>query len=395
MPEPQTTPRLRSLDGLRGLAALVVVVHHAVLTIPALATPYFAPYEATTEGSPAWWLSYTPLHLVWAGGEAVVVFFVLSGLVLGLKARSPRFDWAGYFPERLARLYLPVAGAVAFGVAVAAAFPRTADGSLGPWIAHRPPAPTVTGVLHDLTLVFGPSRLISPLWSLQWEVIFSVLLPLYMVAAVALRRSPLLLAALCIAASGVGYYAGDAWLIYLPMFGVGIALSELVTTTPSTSGRARWGWTAAALFGLLLISSRWSLAPILAPSAGTTALTGVLVVLGSGILVAAAVHARPLVRMLELRPVLWLGGISFSLYLIHEPIIIAAAELLGPDRGPYVLPIALAVSIPAAAVFFRLVERPSHRFAKRVGVWFRTESARQGEPMRRSDERVESPRQRA
>lgn len=390
MPEPQTTPRLRSLDGLRGLAALVVVVHHAVLTIPALATPYFAPYEATTEGSPAWWLSYTPLHLLWAGGEAVVVFFVLSGLVLGLKARSPRFDWGGYFPERLARLYVPVIAAVAFGVAVASAFPRTGDGSLGPWIAQRPTGASVTGVIHDVTLVFGPSRLISPLWSLQWEVIFSMLLPLYMVAAVALRRTPLLLAGLCIAASSVGYYAGDGWLTYLPMFGVGVALSDLVTTSPRTSRRARWGWTAAAVAGLLLISSRWSLAPVLAPSAGTTALTGALVVLGAAVLVAAAVHARPLVRMLELRPVVWLGGISFSLYLIHEPIVIAAAELLGPGRGPLVLPIALAVAIPASAAFYRLVERPSHRLAKRVGVWFRTESARQGDPVRRSDELVES-----
>ncbi len=74
--------RYRSLDGLRGVAALVVVVHHCLLTSIVLAATYRG---GTTSG---WGLSElltrTPLHLLWDGTGMVLVFFVLSGFVLTL-----------------------------------------------------------------------------------------------------------------------------------------------------------------------------------------------------------------------------------------------------------------------------------------------------------------------
>src|SRR6185312_1226739 len=103
--------RVRSLDGLRGLAALIVVEHHALLaTVPWLAGPY-GPGPLPTRGSLDWLLVYTPLHIFWAGQEFVVVFFVLSGFVLSLPiARGGRLRIASYYPARLIRLYLPVWG---------------------------------------------------------------------------------------------------------------------------------------------------------------------------------------------------------------------------------------------------------------------------------------------
>ena len=82
--------RLSSLDGLRGVAALIVVVHHSMLVSPNLAAAY---YGGEVEGLAANIVTYSPLHLLWGGKEAVVVFFVLSGLVLVLAMRSMRFDW--------------------------------------------------------------------------------------------------------------------------------------------------------------------------------------------------------------------------------------------------------------------------------------------------------------
>ncbi len=94
---PAPTGRWKGLDGLRGLAAIVVVLHHSLLTSPSLALAYFGGPKAPV-GSPSWLLTYTPLHLVWAGPEAVLVFFVLSGFVLTLPvltspANDCRFVW--------------------------------------------------------------------------------------------------------------------------------------------------------------------------------------------------------------------------------------------------------------------------------------------------------------
>lgn len=79
--------RLTSLDGLRGLAALVVLAHHALLTMSGFSSVYWA------EPFPSWVtpFAYTPLHALWAGQEAVLVFFVLSGAVLMVPGcpRSP------------------------------------------------------------------------------------------------------------------------------------------------------------------------------------------------------------------------------------------------------------------------------------------------------------------
>jgi uncharacterized membrane protein len=78
--------RVRSLDGLRGVAALIVVVHHALLTSPTLARVNYGAVPGSVHGF-LWWMTYTPLHLIWAGPEAVFVFFVLSGFVLFLRPR--------------------------------------------------------------------------------------------------------------------------------------------------------------------------------------------------------------------------------------------------------------------------------------------------------------------
>src|SRR6185437_17122993 len=82
--------RLRSLDGLRGIAAGVVLLHHLSMTIPAVSNGY--DNSANLElFSPAWWLVASPLKIFVAGPEFVLVFFVLSGYVLTLaplKART-------------------------------------------------------------------------------------------------------------------------------------------------------------------------------------------------------------------------------------------------------------------------------------------------------------------
>ena len=84
-PPNKTKSRMHSLDGLRGVAALVVVVHHLLLTLPWFADRVGLGQLGTKGQFTFSWhnlFEYTPLHILYGGTEAVVIFFVLSGFVL-------------------------------------------------------------------------------------------------------------------------------------------------------------------------------------------------------------------------------------------------------------------------------------------------------------------------
>jgi len=98
--------RLSSLDGLRGVAAMSVVGEHCFLIFPIMWAAFGAA-PAGHAGFPLWVraLTYSPLKLFWAGGPAVVIFFVLSGLVLSLPFWSGRPQtFRVYLVRRIFRL---------------------------------------------------------------------------------------------------------------------------------------------------------------------------------------------------------------------------------------------------------------------------------------------------
>ncbi len=66
----------------------------------------------------------------------------------------------------------------------------------------------------------------------------------------------------------------------------------------------------------------------------------------------------------------WAGSRSFSLYLVHEPIVVAAAFALGGTMSVALLAaVAMPVALLAAEGFFRVAERPVHRWSRAFGLW--------------------------
>ena len=360
--------RLASLDGLRGLAAAVVLLHHALLTFPNMAGPYRS--STASAWSLDWWLTYTPLHLIWAGNEAVYLFFVLSGVVLTLSVlRNDTFDWLSYYPRRLIRLYGPVLAAIAIGYGLLLLFPRDVLTELGNWVEGRPSSYPLTTIARDALLVFGSSGTVSPLWSLRWEVLFSLTLPLYALLA-STRSIPLWFkVALSVGLLALGSFLANSFLFYLTIFVLGALLAGSWTRLTELASRPapRWFWPTFFVAGVLLSGVRWELGGWGVPRSATGALTWVSVV-GTVILVVCAAFWAAARRALTTRPLLWLGKISFSLYLVHEPIVIAArfaTQTLSPWVG---MAISLPTAILVAVIFHRVVEQPCYRLAKRINL---------------------------
>ncbi len=66
------------------------------------------------------------------------------------------------------------------------------------------------------------------------------------------------------------------------------------------------------------------------------------------------------VRSLRSPALQWLGRVSYSLYLVHVPVALALAHALdGELPAPATATLTVVLALPAAAVFYKAVERPS------------------------------------
>jgi peptidoglycan/LPS O-acetylase OafA/YrhL len=365
--------RWRALDGLRGIAAVIVLIHHGLLTLGSFAEPYYVA-ERPDAFTPQWWVAWTPFHLLWEGTGSVLVFFVLSGFVLTLAVvRTPGFSWAAYYPARIVRLMVPVWAAVCFAVVLIILVPRTPD-VMSIWLQRRVSDVSAENVWQALTLSAGSGPyLVSPLWSLHYEVVFSLLLPLFILGVTLSRRwpiVPILVGIGAIALSGMEQARpGAQYAMFL--FGVLLAVHRERLTAEAARFSARPSsrilWPLMLAIGLMLLVWRWITPP--ADLGRWSGLAELPPSIGAVVIVVVCAHWRGVDRVLTLRPVLWLGTMSFSLYLVHEPIVITASYLFPEEFRYPALVVGYVVSFVAAWLFWLAVERPAHRLSRRVGSW--------------------------
>lgn len=367
--EPAALPRrFENLDGLRGVAALMVLIYHGILVFPQFGNPVF-----TGRGAGSWsWFEYSPLRIVVSGTEAVMVFFVLSGFVLTLPVlRAAKFAWRAYYPSRILRLYVPVFAALAWSIVVMIVIPRhalAADPS-DYMKVHAEPI-TFLKIARDAVLLDGANSFNGPLWSLQWEVVFSILLPLYVFLAVKLKRVWLQMVFVLAAISAVATVVDRPTLEYLPAFGIGALFASALPSVFGLIGRINAGsrakatWIALTVVAILLVTTAWTLAPVI-PRAdlGVTQFT---VVIGAALFVFIALGSAGAKRFLTTPVVKWLGMISFSLYLTHEPIVVGVAQLLPHSLEPFGVILSVPLSLLVGWLFYRVVEKPAHRLSQAV-----------------------------
>jgi hypothetical protein len=117
-----------------------------------------------------------------------------------------------------------------------------------------------------------------------------------------------------------------AWLAPVAL----IALAVCVATFPASGGPAYQGWLPA-------------------------------VAVGSALLVLGLQAESPVRRVLSTRPLVWLGGISYGVYLYHWPIYVIADERRTGLDGWQLVVMQLALTLAIAEISFRLIERPIRR----------------------------------
>jgi peptidoglycan/LPS O-acetylase OafA/YrhL len=196
-PPPVPDARLPELDSLRGIAAFLVLAHHALHLVPAGSWP------STAAVGPSL-VEATPLRVVGAGRPAVLFFFVLSGYVLtrALLAGASPPGLVAFAVQRSVRILLPAAAAVGLSallraLAFDAAAAVSAPGDhLYTWLV----APTPLRLAAEAALLRNDLNVV--LWSLAHEWRLTVLLPLVL----AFRNRPLTL----LGCAGIAAMVGSA-----------------------------------------------------------------------------------------------------------------------------------------------------------------------------------------
>lgn len=372
------TARSEPLDGVRGLAAVIVMLHHALLAVPALALPYYDAHASrvTTDGF-VWAFIHTPLHIVWDGTSAVYLFFVLSGYVLTWQVlRKPRdFDWLAYYPSRVVRLYVPVWAAIVFAGVLVANFGLADDNTMTSlWTQRRPDQLPTDRLLSDATLLGGAGFVTSPLWSLQWEMWFSLLLPVFVFIVRPTAGVKLGWVAIAIALGAYMFSTVGGW-EYMVMFLVGAALASAHRWLAAAAHvinsyrlLAVSVWVSAAIFILVLFPAQWTV-PYLLPNWPESSRELVALfssIAASGLVIVMALHCPLVSNAFSTRGLLWFGKISFSLYLVHEPIVIVTSKIFGEGLSWIAIPLGIAISVFVGWGFYYVIEKPSHKLSKSI-----------------------------
>lgn len=362
--------RYAALDALRGLAALSVFFKH-------LHGVFFSHHIA---------LDLTPVYMLWAGGEAVILFFVLSGFVLARRQQvGPPQSYGTFLLGRFFRIGVPhlfMLGVAVLSVLLFASLGMHAQGGFV-WPQQLDGAQVAA---HALLVVDFNSLLYNDVvWTLAHEMRFALVFPLFMVLMTRcswVKSLGLLVTVSCFAALAVSV-GGDPsegfktsyvhTLHYLLMFGMGAALlfnlEPLMSRFFALSARRRW----MALAGAMLVYVYARMLYLIPQKLGWMELAAfnhfvadALVGLAACIVMVAALTPGAFQRWLSAPWPQFLGRVSFSLYLVHIPVLKTCFTVM-PD-APLWLAVMLAIPLVALATlaFHHGVELPAQRWGRRM-----------------------------
>jgi len=324
--------RIRYVDGLRAVAVLLVVANHAMLHSPALRVP----------------VAFASLaHLLLEGAHGVDLFFVLSGFCLSYpvlerlhREGAARFNLARYFAKRIIRIVPPYYAAIA--VLLLVPFTRAGAGA--------------ADVLKQLLFLdWHTSFLNGSFWTLcvelRWYFVFPIALVLWVNRP---RAFWAVAAASTILYGATRMHAPDVGTL-LP-FMLGIVAADMEVRGVQTQRIAAALLPVFVLAALVLERSASMPSPFGGESAIFFVQTNPGWQLAAFALVLLSARVTALRALLSTAPFTAVGLASYSIYLLHEPIVTIAEGRAGL---PFAQGIALAYACALAGgfAFWALFER--------------------------------------
>ena len=363
-----TTGRfIAEVDGLRFVAIALVVLFHV------------HDYLTTKFRLPAGNAANEDLldRFASTGHYGVHLFFIISGFVLALPfaahelAGRPPVKLRAYFLRRLTRLEPPYIIAM-LGLAAALAATGAGRTNLLPHLLAS------LGYLHNI--VYGvPSTINVVAWSLEIEVQFYILAPALAIAFTIrdrwLRRG-VIVAAAAAALAVQAWLAPAAWVPlsvvgFLQFFLCGFLIADLYVTDWKGKPSRTYSWDLVSLCGWPLLAILWM----------RDTVNPALFIALAFLLFCAGFRGTITSRVLGTPAIATIGGMCYSIYLLHFPLIslIGRHTLpLGSRSAQWVhLLVQTAIIVPPVllicGIYFALIERPcmERDWPQKLWAWMR------------------------
>lgn len=365
--------RLEYVDGLRALTALYVLIHHEWREI--------WPYEF--HRPPPGMLLYLTGWLNF-GHLGVSAFIVISGFCLMLPVLRNQGVLPGTIRQWLVRrgwrILPPYYAALGLSLLLGKSLISQATGTIWDGSLHLDRANIISHLLL-VQDIYGPTRINYVLWSIatEWHIYFIFPLLLLLWAAAGPRNATVIVTVVSYVVYLLLHAVGiePAWFAVVPqyvaLFAFGMLAATIVTSQESRWVRLRtsirWELVAAAM--LVVVCVYLALFGdheyVYADYAMGLSVAALLILCGRG-------SNSSLRTLLSFKPLRWVGTFSYSLYLIHAPLIqllwqyvIHPLHLSDPITFVLLVSIGTPLIVGTAYVFYRLFERPFMR-SRRLAV---------------------------
>lgn len=382
--------RIEYLDSLRGLAATQVLIHHCFTIFPILYV--VNQHKAITNGL-VWALTYTPLHLMWDGPQAVIFFFVLSGFVLALPFFSEnRPFYYSYLTRRFFRIYVPYIFVVSLSSVLLlwSLSSHPISGLSGDYIPMWSHPVHFKEYMKLILMVGEPNNVDAPAWSLAYEMRISIIFPF--ICLIVRKSNGGTVLGMCLILVLVSLFVKNHFngvfeshfaifhemfetLFYLLFFIFGCMLAKYQRGIKKVFEKfENWKKLILLLMALGFYNLEWELPGIRNLAFGVKNSPYILEMaagISSAVIIAGALSFERVQKILNFKIFLWLGKVSYSLYLTHVVVLLSSVYFL-PQFIPLVMRVVLGAcfSFMVAGLSYRYLEVPSnsagHSLAKKI-----------------------------
>lgn len=379
--------KLKYIEGIRGLAAIIVVLHHYTLAFYPALNFGNAQQAQIGNGNIELLFACSPLNIIYNGGFAVCIFFILSGYVLSNKyhqTNNPKF-LIEYAIKRYFRLLVPVAASIILAYmlinsrlmynADLGAVTKTNDWLSGAFNQSGNIVALIKNMFVDV-FFFKDNTYNPVLWTMTYELLGSFLIFFFLLIIHPFKYKMILYGLLIIIllATENSFYAA---------FILGVALNKYVIWQQSQASKVI-SMPSWAIILMLLIGLFFSSYPMCIDINNT--MYGVISfsflkndefyrVIGSSIIMFAILHSVKMQHILSKKIFSYIGKISFSFYLLHFIIMCSASCYLFTQfyqiynyHSSVLLSFlcSLPIIIGSAALYYRWIDKSGILLSEKV-----------------------------